>query len=235
MAANRKTGASDFVIFSADAVATAVDDLDVALTGALLATAKDANGKEIPLKDRRRYCAALKRICEHLRALGVSKLAVDELQELRRGLSELDQGIVRPFLKSAKSGSKVNAGNIWRARAFVAIAASVLISGGAGRGQACKKLAGGYGFLKPNITGKNTKTFDGAIRSWLDRFERGAVKHQAAQKTFNARGALVERWAAGKDLGSKPAAALARKAMAEACGAVGCALTPEALKALKVS
>jgi hypothetical protein len=182
--------------------------LDVALTGVLLATVKN-EGKEVPLKDRRRYCAALHLICEHLRAIGVPKLAVDELRDLIRGLRELDRGIVWPFLQSAKSGSKVSPANIWRARAYVAIAASLLVTGGEDRKAACDTLAKDYAFLQPYIAGKNTKKFDGAIRSWLDRFEKQAVKHRAAQEIFNERGALAERWAVGKDLGSKPAAALA--------------------------
>lgn len=198
----------------------------------MLAKVPDRRNHEIPVRDRRRYRAVLVVICGYLREIGIAKLAVRELLELAQALDELDRGIARPFLRAAKAGSKVDPGDRWRARAYVAIAASILVKAGSERKTACERLAKDYKFLRKYIVAKNAKSFSGPIRSWLDRFEASTIKNRVARTIFGKRADLVDRWAQGKEW-DDPAAMLTKKAMAEACGAVGCALTKEALAVLR--
>ena len=113
------------------------EQLNRNLIGCLLASVSDNHDIEIPLRARCRYRAALLAICDYLGKIGVAKLSVNELLELTQALDELNRGIVRPFLRPAKIGSKVETGDRWRARAYIAIAASILTTAGSTKKSAC--------------------------------------------------------------------------------------------------
>jgi hypothetical protein len=114
--------------------------------------------------------------------------------DLAQGLSELDSGIVRHFLRPKQSGSKaVDPDNIWCARAFLSIAIDLLVSQGASRKDAARQIAAKVETWLPILTKSNGK-YPSVLEKWYESFLKQTVKSRGALVLFNERQVRIDRY-----------------------------------------
>ncbi|WP_363347158.1 hypothetical protein [Methylocystis echinoides] len=164
------------------------------------------------LRSRKRFVHALREIVDYLDANGVHPLICLELNELALGLIELDRGTVRHFLKPSKAGGKtVDPDDIWRARAFLAIAVDLKVIEGSSRRAAAREIAA----LTKSLAGVVSKPASGslkvggnyaaALEKWHAAFEKEQVSSRGALLVFNDRQRVADIYRKKiKDRGDAP-------------------------------
>jgi hypothetical protein len=147
---------------------------------------------KIPPRARLRYVQAFLEIIDFLNESRVHPLIMFELNEFVGGLIELNHGTVRHFLKPETPRSRpIDPDDIWRARAFLAMAVDELIKGGATRKSAARDIAKKTPPLS-HVLSKSGGDYAGALDKWHASFIRGRVKSKGAQGVFNDRQRYVE-------------------------------------------
>ena len=148
----------------------------------------------VPLRDRSRYILMLTAIHQFFSDVGFSNTAQLEVLELGHALLELDDGTVRPFLKPTVAQNRtVDYGDIWVARAFIAIAIDHIASLGWSRRSACEYVAKHCDFLRYTLAPKSkSKTFATTIENWCRSFKSGSVKSDRAELLFKIRTTLID-------------------------------------------
>jgi hypothetical protein len=104
--------------------------------------------------------------------------------DLIEGLLDLDDGIVRPYLKPTPGfqNRHPDGSDVWRARAIVSAALYALNKGGMSRSEAGKWIAR-HKHLRP-LCGKKAKGLQSAAMSWADDFKRQRVGNKEAAQVY---------------------------------------------------
>lgn len=149
----------------------------------------------LPRRHRSRYAAVFGEIAKYMRASGFSNSVVGEVVEFTLALYELDDGTVRDFLRpTTKRGRPSDAGDVWAARAHVAIAIDAIMKNGLTRADACRRLAHDFGFLAPALSPSSSKgEFATAMANWHSAFSEGAVADIRSQEMYKNRQELFAR------------------------------------------
>ncbi len=144
---------------------------------------------------------ALAEIAKYMREVGFRPGNVSEFVELALALGELDDGVVRHFLKpNKKTGRPPDAGDIWVARAYVAMTVDVLITAGSTRAEACRRIAENFNFLAAALSPSSKGEFAAAISNWYVGFRDDEVTDDRAQSMFNSRQELLDLGMTGDSL-----------------------------------
>ncbi len=139
---------------------------------------------ELAKRNRSRYALALQRLTGFLGAIGFSKLVQGELVQLALALNELDNGIVRDFLKPSFVPRKAeHPGDKWIFRAELSIAVHLLVHQGFSRKKASRLVAK---CVEPTklVIAPTVKTLHLAIESWHRQFSCNSVRNEIARSMF---------------------------------------------------
>lgn len=140
-------------------------------------------------RSRERYISAITTMCQYMQIVGFDPKVIGEFGELGLALDELKSGIVRHYLKPSPSGSRPNdPGDIWDARAFVAMAVDhIMSSKNVSRRGASRFISEKYGSLSDLISPNSKGDFTKVIESWHREFEKGGRGRSKAQSMFDSR------------------------------------------------
>ncbi|WP_156640395.1 hypothetical protein [Bosea sp. PAMC 26642] len=143
-------------------------------------------------RSRIRYICALASLSEHLGRLGLSPALSVELLELAHALSDLDAGTVHPVLRaSPPNGAPPARGDVWRTRAYIASAVSLLMEDGTRKGAACELVAKRHPHFGWPPTAKvgplPADKLAAAIAEWHKVFAGGDATDEIAQSSFDDR------------------------------------------------
>lgn len=141
---------------------------------------------------RERYIIALGALTKYLNTTSIKPGVTREIQELIFALMELEDGRVREMLKPKKSGGRNrDPGDIWQARAYLAIAVESLIDARVEKGGALDRIIGGFGYLEDLLLSTGNGTFRGALAKWHQDFVARVGCEERAQETFNRREDII--------------------------------------------
>lgn len=134
---------------------------------------------EIPQRHRSRYAAALTSLVTFLDRAGVDQKHCLFFDDLLCGLTDLNYGIVRPYLAPNATGPNrhLDGTDKWRARTGVAVAMHALIKSGRSRSEAATFVSKNFPMLEA-IAGKKAKGLKTAVQNWYDEFNQGKVKQR---------------------------------------------------------
>lgn len=139
---------------------------------------------ELAKRNRSRYALALQRIADFLGEIGFSKLAQGELVELALALNELNNGVVRDFLKPSFVPRKAeHPGDKWSFRAQFSIAVELLCQNNLSRRKASRLIAIVADPVKLLVAPK-AKDLSSIIESWHRQFSDGKVQNDLARNIF---------------------------------------------------
>lgn len=126
---------------------------------------------EKPPRHRDRYHAALVLLANYMNQVGFPGHITAEIVELCQSLKDLDEGIVRHFLKPATVTTRPrDPTDIWCARSFVSAAIQRLIESGRTRRAACKLISHEYGDLAHILAPTSKQNFHTVIEGWHRQF-----------------------------------------------------------------
>ncbi|UZF92189.1 hypothetical protein [Bosea sp. NBC_00550] len=161
-----------------------------------LQAAFDAQVGEIAPRDRSRFIIAQMAIANYLQGENLPARLCREIAELAYALDDLDNGLTPPLLKEATvretGGNKTDVGEIWRARAYIAVAAGALIAAGFGKGTTYKRIAKQISSVAHHLTdGTNIPR---VIERWVAVFAEGRCPNEPAQVCFQTGQNLIARF-----------------------------------------
>lgn len=161
-----------------------------------LQAAFDAQAGDIAPRDRSRFINAQLAIAKYLQGENLPARLCHEIAELAYALNDLDNGLTPPLLKEATvretGGNKTEIGEIWRARAYIAVAAGALIAAGFGKGTTYKRIAKQISSVAHHLTdGDNIPS---AIKRWVAVFAEGRCPNEPAQVCFETGQGLIARF-----------------------------------------
>ena len=145
---------------------------------------------------RRRYAEALWIVCNFLRKQNFPVALISEISDLAQGLTEMDSGIIRPFLAAKRSQyHPTDPSNVWCCRAFVACGLDYLISSGMTKKSALAYVETNFKFLAKALVAPG-RSFSGAASKWREDFKNGKSKIVEAQTIFDGRDDLARTYKA---------------------------------------
>jgi hypothetical protein len=129
-----------------------------------------------PQSERKAYNMALIAIADFLKKNGWSDIVPIWFLELGSGLTDLDDGVVRPLF--AARGTKALPSNVWRARAYVAGGVRLLIKKGKVSRDEAARLA-----VRAIPRGFGTKR---EVLDWYDQFNKtnSRIKNREAAHAY---------------------------------------------------
>lgn len=154
-----------------------------------------AKAAEVAPRHRERYFVALVEITDFMLETGIPSHIVGEFRELAMALEDLNKDLVAPMLKptpAGRQGRKTSRGEIWRARAHIAIAADTLITLLAmDQEVAAQRVAKEIGFIDHHVL-SGEADFESGILRWRRKFLDGECPDAYAQNAFSNREAYLD-------------------------------------------
>jgi hypothetical protein len=121
--------------------------------------------------ERARYVVALTAVAKFFDTFKDTSFIANHFAELASAIQDLDAGVTRPLLSAAKkSGNPVEASNLWRARASVAIAIEARRRQGKNRKVAAKSIAKECPEIQSLIRRQTDKDLWESILFWHNQF-----------------------------------------------------------------
>jgi hypothetical protein len=144
--------------------------------------------ESVAASNRHRYATALIAVQIAFEKMGIHRTARFWLLELAEGLQELDHGIVRPLLTPRPSGNRtVDPVNIWRARAYICMAADLMVDAGAKKDPTFRWLAESLEYLRHDLSRNGKNWGKHTIENWYRAFNNGTVSAISARELYASR------------------------------------------------
>jgi len=146
-----------------------------------------------PERERQRYIFVLTHLIDFFREIGATSEA-RYIHELGSALADLDDGVVRPFLKPTDygSGRRRDDSNIRQCKGRVAVGLDALIRSGMSRQDAAKHALREYPHIKrlittrsKNLSTEHPKALINAVLSWHDDLCRNRSGNSRVKGEYN--------------------------------------------------
>lgn len=167
-----------------------------------------------PPRDRARIVEALDLITLHFAKQSLPPFLLHELLRFTTALKNLDRGTAHYSLERKKPANRpMLSGDLWEARAHVALAVDIMIEGGMIKKDALAIIESNYGFLADPLAPGAAK-FGPLIAKWHEHLVAGSCKDADAQAFFRERQRYTEFLAA--KIGSREPTRLAQEILKHA-------------------
>lgn len=167
-----------------------------------------------PPRDRTRMVQAMEVIFLHFAKQNIPPFLVHELMRFTSSLSDLDRGTVHYSLAPRKVRHRpMLSGDLWEARAHVALAVDIMVGGLMLKKQALAIIDKDYGFLADTLAGGASK-FGALVGKWHQELVSGICADVGAQTFFAGRQRYIDFLA--NQLGTKDPNSLAQNVLKHA-------------------